>query len=236
MFINEYCDALDAGRFSFSRQQSSRFAKEIANDFNPIHDVSAKRFCVPGDLLFAKVLASKGLSTEMKVTFGGMVPNDLELEVIARSAGALTINDLKGKEYLAAEYAGDVSNDQGLIEKLTRSYVAFSGKTFPHVLVPLMKENNVMINVARPLVIYESMSVQLDTLALQEPILKAAGAELSVNGKRGNVTLHFQFEDQGKVVGKGSKCMVMANLRAYEQADIDQLIVTYNEAKASYQG
>ena len=35
-----------------SRQQASDFAKNIADDFNPIHDVQTKRFCVPGDLLF----------------------------------------------------------------------------------------------------------------------------------------------------------------------------------------
>lgn len=40
---------------SVSAQQASDFAKKIAQDFNPIHDVGAKRFCVPGYLLFALV-------------------------------------------------------------------------------------------------------------------------------------------------------------------------------------
>ena len=39
--------------FSFTRKQASDFAKQVASDFNPIHDEDAKRFCVPGDLLFS---------------------------------------------------------------------------------------------------------------------------------------------------------------------------------------
>ncbi|MGL5048946.1 MAG: DUF3581 family protein, partial [Shewanella sp.] len=54
---------------SVSAQQASDFAKKIAQDFNPIHDVGAKRFCVPGDLLFALVLTQYGLSQSMKFGF-----------------------------------------------------------------------------------------------------------------------------------------------------------------------
>jgi hypothetical protein len=31
---------------------------------------------------------------------------------------------------------------------LTQSYVAFSGQTFPHILVPLLAEQNVMISLS----------------------------------------------------------------------------------------
>ena len=39
-----------------SAEQASRFAKGVAGDYNPIHNPGARRFCVPGDLLFTLVL------------------------------------------------------------------------------------------------------------------------------------------------------------------------------------
>jgi hypothetical protein len=48
MFLSPYFTKQDQSVF-ISAQQASDFAKKIAGDFNPIHDVGAKRFCVPGD-------------------------------------------------------------------------------------------------------------------------------------------------------------------------------------------
>ncbi|CAH0990076.1 hypothetical protein SIN8267_00159 [Sinobacterium norvegicum] len=236
MFLKPYYTELEAGRFSFTRQQSSDFAKLISNDFNPLHDVETKRFCVPGDLLFAKILTSKGLFSKMKVSFSGMVTDGVELDSVVDSAERLTINDSKGKEYLAIEHNDQVTHDLALIEQLVRSYVSFSGENFPHVLVPLMHEQNVMINPARPLIIYESMSVELDTLDLVKPVLKATTSELKIDGKRGRVTLNFAFEDEGKVVGKGSKSMALANLREYDDAVMTALVGDYNKAKDNFTG
>ena len=52
MFIKNFYQRAN-NKVSFTRQQASDFAKKVGDDFNPIHDVTAKRFCVPGDLLFA---------------------------------------------------------------------------------------------------------------------------------------------------------------------------------------
>lgn len=234
MFLDQYCTELESNRFSFSRQQSSDFAKNVANDFNPLHDVDAKKFCVPGDLLFARILMTEGLSSSMKVQFAGMVSNDVELEIVATENGSQSICDLKGKEYLSIESSGEKSMDQALIEQLVRSYVAFSGENFPHVLVPLMKGKNVMINAARPLVIYESMALSLNTTELQAPEIEATDAHLEINGKRGNVTLGFVFKDKGVVVGEGKKTMVLANLREYEQDSIDAMVEDYNQRKLAH--
>ena len=65
--------------FSFTRAQASRFAKHIADDFNPIHDIDAKRFCVPGDLLFALTLAHSGLAQTMDFSFADMVQDGVNL-------------------------------------------------------------------------------------------------------------------------------------------------------------
>ncbi|MGY0217654.1 DUF3581 family protein [Endozoicomonadaceae bacterium StTr2] len=234
MFLNQYCTELEAGHFSFSRQQSSTFAKQIANDFNPIHDVDSKRFCVPGDLLFAKILMSEGLHNDMQVNFSGMVSDGVELEIQAQENGRKVIADGRGKEYLSIDSEGEQNLDPTLIEKLVRSYVAFSGENFPHVLVPLMKDKNAMINPARPLVIYESMSVHLDTVDLTDPVLEATEAELAIDGKRGNVTLSFIFKDNGQVVGKGKKTVVLSSLREYQQDSIDTMVAEYNQRKAQF--
>ena len=52
-----------------SAEQASHFAKGVAGDYNPIHNPDARRFCVPGDLLFALVLAKFGLSRHMTFRF-----------------------------------------------------------------------------------------------------------------------------------------------------------------------
>ena len=72
MKLRDYYSEND-GFIQFSREQASRFAKNVAGDFNPIHDPDSKRFCVPGDLLFACSLANFGLSEKMHVRFSGMV-------------------------------------------------------------------------------------------------------------------------------------------------------------------
>jgi len=64
---------------SISAEQGSSFAKDISNDFNPIHDPDSKRFCVPGDLLFALVLGRYGISEKMSFNFAGMVSAETEL-------------------------------------------------------------------------------------------------------------------------------------------------------------
>lgn len=61
MFLTAY-HSNQQHQFQFTRQQASHFAKLVAGDFNPIHDEDSKRFCVPGDLLFAVLLQKKALA------------------------------------------------------------------------------------------------------------------------------------------------------------------------------
>jgi hypothetical protein len=214
-------------RVLVSREQASAFAKQIANDFNPIHDVDSKRFCVPGDLLFSLVLNHFGLSQHMKFVFSGMVNDNIELIFPDSDASEITISGDNGKEYLHLERRGEITRDPSVIEKLIRIYVAFSGQAFPHILVPLMEEQGVMINPDRPLIIYESMEIHLDTLALQSPSLKPADRELDVRGKRGKVALSFTFEDQGRTVGHGIKKMVLSGLRPYDAQRMREVVADY---------
>ena len=235
MKLDNYYSEDNAG-IRISRQQASRFAKEIAGDFNPIHDADAKRFCVPGDLLFALVLARYGLSQRMRFTFAGMVGDGVTLDFPDSSDGALDIVDDNGKKYLGLQREGDCTTNQDLIHDLTCSYVQFSGQTFPHILVPLMTEKQVMLNPERPLVIYESMAIDLDHLDIPDLKLELTDSNLTVSGKRGDVSLQFCLKSSGTVVGRGEKNMVLSGLRGFDQETVDNLVNDYIARKEAYTG
>jgi len=234
MFLNTFYSQQD-DNISITRQQASSFAKGVAGDFNPIHNEDAKRFCVPGDLLFALVLNHYGLSQHMRFDFAGMVGDDVALHFPKTDSGEIAISDDNDKTYLTVKYDGEVTDNKSLISDLVRQYVAFSGQTFPHILVPLMSENNVMINPDRPLVIYESMVIEMDRLDISAPELELTNATLDVNGKRGNACIEFSVKAQGETVGHGNKTMVLSGLREYDQASIDALVNNYAAHKQAYQ-
>ena len=221
-------------QFSFTRQQASDFAKLIADDFNPIHDIESKRFCVPGDLLFAVALYHRGISSSMQVKFADMVGAGIDLHFESEGEGNTDIIDNQDKTYLAVHAEGNNCRDPQLISKLTEQYVAFSGTTFPHVLVPLWRQEGVMVNPARPLVIYESMSIELDSFEFVEPSLKLINSNFEVAGKRGNVTLRFTLNEDGKELGHGEKSMILGGLKPYDQSAIDNLIEFYDGRKQAF--
>ena len=221
------------GRVCFTREQGSNFAKQMANDFNPLHDADAKRFCIPGDLLFAVILAKYGISQHMEFIFSGMVTAGVEL-VLPEPSGELHINDTNGREYLRVKRAGDLTHADSLIRNLTQSYVEFSGQTFPHILVPLLAEQQVMIHPERPMVIYESMTIDLDRLDITHPVLQADYNQLEINGKRGSVELAFHLEESGEIVGRGKKHMLLSGLREYDEDVVVSAIATYNRSKAVF--
>jgi len=230
MFLQSFFSQ-NGNQLSISAEQGSQFAKQICNDYNPIHDIESKRFCVPGDLLFALTLNNYGLSQHMRFDFSGLVPADKELLFPEWNTSELSITDSREKIYLNAYREGDVSQQQSAIEHLVRSYVEFSGHSFPYILVPLMQQHQVMINAARPLVMYQSMSLSLDQLDISSPEVKFLDAQMQVDGKRGNVTLQFSINDGGKAIGHGEKKLVLSGLREYDQQVMDQLILDYEARK-----
>jgi hypothetical protein len=230
MFLDSYYSEQN-GEFSFTREQASHFAKKIAGDFNPIHDEDNKRFCVPGDLLFSVVLSKIGLSQKMRFEFAGMINDGIALSIDTKSDTDMSLIDEKGKEYLHITREGEITNDQELIGQVTKNYVQFSGMNFPHIMVPLMESKQIMINPARPLVIYESMELDFTRLDFSAPTVELTGSEIIVEGKRGSVTLLFCFKENGEVVGTGRKRMVMSGLKPYCQNDIDDLVNRFNERK-----
>ncbi len=234
MFLDQYYSQISESEISFTRKQGSDFAKEIADDFNPIHDQDAKRFCVPGDLLFSTVLRKYGLSENMKFDFLGLVSDGVKLSFPDTKADEITIVGDNGKDYMAVHRKGEINTDKQKIEKLIRQYVAFSGHTFPHVLVPLMEEHKMMINPERPLVIYESMMIHFNHFDFDNLSLKMTFSEMKVEGKRGKVSLRFILKSGDEVVGTGEKNMVLSGLRSYQEEKITQLTQVYNLRKNAY--
>nr|CAA6826730.1 MAG: Unknown protein [uncultured Thiotrichaceae bacterium] len=234
MYLDQFHQA-DKHQVTIAAEQASRFAKEIADDYNPLHNPDAKRFCVPGDLLFSLVLSKYGLSQKMCFIFKGMVGDNTALNFTPSDDAEFALTDDKEKVYLEVERSGELSHDQQMIETLTRNYVAFSGQNFPHTLQPLLAENDVMINQDRPMVIYERMSFDLDRVDLKKPGMEAAKADFEVNGKRGTANLNFIIKDGDETVGTGFKRLIVSGLKPYDETAAQALVQAYMDSKANYQ-
>jgi len=232
MFVSDYYNPSESS-FTITREQASDFAKSIAGDFNPIHDPDNKRFCVPGDLLFSISLSKYGVSQSMSFDFQGMVGGDADIQ-FEESDSTLAIKNEKDKIFLSVEREGEVTHNEEFIAGLIRSYVAFSGKTFPHILVELMQEEGMMLNPARPMVIYDLMKISFDKFADTAPEVVLTSRKFDVDGKRGLVTMNFDIQANGESVGKGEKQIIMSGLREYEQSGIDTIVNDYETAKARY--
>lgn len=232
MFSEQFYSVQD-GRIVISAPQASYFAKEIAGDFNPIHDPDARRFCVPGDLLFTIVVSRFGLSENMTFKFRNLLGAEVPLEFRESDNGeAIQVVDEAGKVYLEVTRKGAVTRDEKVIEEFSRCYVAASGKNFPHTLKPLMESNGVMFNPDRPMVMYESMSLALTQLENPHPDLELNNADLEVAGKRGNVTLEYNLQSSGKTVGEVAKRLVLGGLREYCPEAMAGIIEEFYRLKA----
>ncbi|MBE4575648.1 hypothetical protein BOO36_17760 [Vibrio navarrensis] len=233
MFLAPYFSS-NQRQFQFTREQASHFAKKVAGDFNPIHDEDSKRFCVPGDLLFAVLLRKEGVSQKMRFDFSGMVSDGVALHIENKCEKESAVVDAAGKEYLHMQRKGQVNHNPEFIEHVVTNYVQFSGMNFPHIMVPLMEEQQMMINCQRPLVIYESMEVEFSRLDLTHPEVEFTGATFDVDGKRGVVTMNFAFKEEGEVVGHGIKRMVASGLKPYDQEAVDDLVNRFHLRKEEF--
>lgn len=235
MFLDEFHSVRD-GRICISADQASHFAKGVAGDYNPIHNPDARRFCVPGDLLFALVLMRFGLSQRMVFHFRSMVGAGVPLALNLDADGLIRVTDEAGKLYLEVERDGEITHDEAVIEAFTRRYVAFSGKNFPHYLKPLMEAQGVMFNPQRPLVIYDSMGFELERLDVREPSLALSDSSLEVNGKRGDVRLEFALSGADGPLGRGSKKLVVSGLRDYDAEAMEAIVAEFYRLKGAYEG
>ncbi len=229
MFTSNYYQKTDQ-QLIITKKQGSNFAKGIARDFNPLHDEDNSRFCVPGDLLFSIMLAEYGISQSMSFNFqsmiAGRVPFFFEI-----SENLVTAKNENDKPLITLNHLGEVTKNEIFIEGLIRSYVAFSGKTFPHILVELMQKEQKMINTKKPMVIYDSMKLSFDRFSETAPSVELSHCQFDVNGKRGMVTMNFDLISENETIGKGEKQIIMSGLRGFEQGAIDELVNTYDDKR-----
>jgi len=234
MFLEEYYSGPNDS-ISITPEQGSLFAKDIANDFNPLHDVESKRFCVPGDLLFSLVLHKYGVSEKMHFTFAGMLGNGgVTIDLPETDSEHFEVNGSHGKTILKVDRSGQKTQEEMVVNALIRNYVAFSGYNFPYVLVPLMAKENVMININRPFVIYDSMTLDFDHLNFSDPEIEMMDPEIQVNGKRADTYFKFQIKSGDEVVGKGFKKIVISGVREYEEKPMQEFVDNYLARKNAY--
>lgn len=231
--ISHYVTKTDAG-MHFTHAQATHFAKGVAGDFNPIHDVGAKRFCVPGDLLFAALLNRYGVYANLKVDLMSLLNADVTVHLPQSLSEHNEFHDAEGRHLVSLDVSGDLTKDAAFVSGLVENYVKFSGKTFPDILVELMRENNIMINPARPLVIYKDMSLQLDRLSGDNLSLALDKATLDVDGKKGKACLKFVIKDGDNMIGRGEKNMLLSGLREFDEAAMADIVAQYSEWKTSY--
>ena len=234
-FLAPYCSLADDGTVRVTAQQASSFAKDVAGDFNPLHDVGTRRFCVPGDLLFSVVLMRYGLSTNMTFRFRGMVDADEPVYCPPDDGDSLVLTDRRGGVLMEIEREGGTTRDESAIEAFVRQYVAFSGRTFPHYLIPVLAENRVMFHPDRPTVIYDSMGFTLEQLDLDLPELDLEDATLNVAGKRGDAVMRFGIHEDGQSVGAGWKKLIMSGLREYDEDAMNAFVGRFNRHRADYE-
>jgi len=226
----------EAGKITFTAKQASDFAKQIAQDFNPLHNEDNKRFCVPGDFMFALVLEQYGISQHLHFDFKGMVKGGSSLDFPPFEGDTLDLKDESNKTYLTVTKAGSVNQDKTFIDSFIYEYVAFSGQTFPHILVPLMRQEGLMINPVKPLVIYENMEINLDSFSDKPVTLECLKTKLEVKGKRGNVTLEFCVKSEGETIGTGNKHLIIGGLRAFDEDKIREMVAINEALRAGYKG
>ncbi|MGB1188494.1 MAG: DUF3581 domain-containing protein [Cycloclasticus pugetii] len=225
---------IDDQKVSFTRQQASLFAKSVAGDFNPLHDVETKRFCVPGDLLFAVALTELGVSQSMRFSFESMVTEQTVVTLPEKLSEQFILSDQNNKSMMTVQCSGEQSNNDKFISSLIEKYVQFSGRTFPEILIDLMQKKGVMINPARPLIIYKDMVIEIHSFLEGSLDLEFSGASMRVDGKKGSVKLEFNLFVDGQAIGHGTKDMVVSGLRPFEQSAIDSILDEYNAVKLAY--
>ena len=234
-FLEPFITSIDRNTVRISAKQASDFAKGIAGDFNPIHDHDSKRFCVPGDLLFTESIRRLGLYQSMHFDFIDMLAADVDIQYPPKAEeGKLFITSSTGKNLVGIDIAGKPFNELALAAKFARDYVQFSAKSFPDILVPLMKQHGKMINTSRPLIIYQSMSFQFKETATTQIDLTLDKSQLDIEGKRGRALFTFTLCSAGQTIGHGKKKLILSGLRDYQDDAMEKLTKDYLDKKKQY--
>jgi len=97
-----------------------------------------------------------------------------------------------------------------------------------------MSDAGVMINPARPLVIYKDMSLRLSDACNDALQLEVGDCACHVSGKKAAVRLGFTIRSGNGIIGEGEKNLVMGGLREFDPVAMQGVVDQYNERKAGF--
>lgn len=233
--IVDHFHSREGSLIRISAGQGSQFAKTVAGDFNPIHDADAARFCIPGDLLFALVLRDFGISRRMMLRFRAMVGADVALRYVELGEERVDLLDSTGRVAVEVERRGEVERSPAIIERFIRRYASFSGRNFPEYLEPLLREQAVMFNLERPLVIYDSMAFDLHRLPGPNLTMECSHSHLTVAGRRGEERLEFTVSDDNGPVGTGVKSVMIGGLKPLDDQRLSAFVDAYRQRRQAFE-
>ena len=90
-----------------------------------------------------------------------------------------------------------------------------------------MKKENVMVNPDRPLIVYESMEIQLEQIDFSGLSLELYQTGIDVQGKRGKACLQFELVSDGGKIGCGQKNMILSGLKPYDHDIMEKVVEQY---------
>jgi hypothetical protein len=76
------------------------------------------------------------------------------------------------------------------------------------------------------------MSIALDRLDLISPIIDFSGGSFEYEGKKGSITLPFNFVEKDEIVGRGAKHMLVSGIKEHNQTEMNELVEKYNGRKS----
>lgn len=93
-----------------------------------------------------------------------------------------------------------------------------------------------MINPKRPMVMYQSMSIDLLRLDLNDISLEFDEEKTTVEteGKRANICLAFKLRCDNEVIGHGEKHMLVSGLLPFDENAIAGITADYSQWKKNY--
>ena len=226
MFVDQYYTCHEEN-FYFPKHKSSAFAKQIAKDFNPLHDVKNRRFCVPGDLIFSAILSKFGANKEMTFDFKRMI-NGIEALNVVSSNESISVKNIQNEEMISIHRGGEITHDKVFINGFIRSYVEFSGKMFPEVILNAMKKSGVMPSLKRPLIIYVKMSFSLNVFSSNRPQVMLRETVFEKLGRKGVMSLYFDVWVNGEIIGFGEKKIFIGSVCPCDPSALQVYINSYN--------
>lgn len=214
--------------FRFIPTACSAYARNVAKDFNPIHSHLAKKYCVPGDLIFALITEMHGAHNYMRVDFLNRVGAECKLFFDTKRI-ALALLDVDKKLYAELATAGDKSVCPKRLKTVSNVVVSCTSGYFPYKLIDNLREENVMLSIRRSMVMLKSIEVELRNIhSASSLVAKYQSSGLELSGKRGEVKVYFQlFDDDGISVGFVTKTVLIIGIEKFNDKASKQYLDDY---------